>query len=211
MKKCILAAIVVTTIFSALSLRLMAGDTSEPAYPVEANAQERRAMLIKHRIMNACNRISRVDIDRENQITVVYTPRRVSDGNVWIVELFQATAQILTSITKVTTPDYPNVTIQAEIRTINMDAHERSAIGLTLNYPGDKFANINWDLFSPWDSGELPQYVVFHKLGTEPALKYCQTKHAKIHSMNFCSKFMIFQPLEKTLNLATLPLSTARQ
>ncbi|CRL51660.1 hypothetical protein PSHI_48530 [Pseudomonas sp. URMO17WK12:I11] len=150
--------------------------------------QERREMLFKHRIRNASNLISKVTIEHEREITVVYTPRRISDDSVWIVELFQAARQILMAISKVTVSSLPSVTIHAEIRTINMDAHEDSATGISLVYRGDKLSNINWDDFSLWDAGEQSEGVIFHKLGKKPALNYCQTEHGEKHSMLFCRK-----------------------
>ncbi|WP_156428529.1 hypothetical protein [Pseudomonas sp. URMO17WK12:I11] len=188
MKKFLLTGIAAITIFSAISLRLMAGDISEPTYPVNADMQERREMLFKHRIRNASNLISKVTIEHEREITVVYTPRRISDDSVWIVELFQAARQILMAISKVTVSSLPSVTIHAEIRTINMDAHEDSATGISLVYRGDKLSNINWDDFSLWDAGEQSEGVIFHKLGKKPALNYCQTEHGEKHSMLFCRK-----------------------
>lgn len=186
MKKFLLAGITAITIFSAVSLRLMAGDISEPTYPVNADTQERREMLLKHRIKNASNQISKVTFEHDRVITVVYTPRRISDDSVWIVELFQAVRQILMAISKVTVSFPPSVTIHAEIRTINMDAHQDSVTGISLIYRGDKLSNINWDHFSLWDSGEQSEGVIFHKLGKKPALKYCQTEQGEKHSLLFC-------------------------
>ncbi|UST72262.1 hypothetical protein NF675_14645 [Pseudomonas siliginis] len=188
MKKLLLTGIAAITIFSAVSLRLLAGDISEPPYPVNADAQKRHEILLKHRIRNASNLISKVTVEHEREITVIYTPKRISDDSVWIIELFQAAGQILKAISKVTVSSLPNVTIHAEIRTVNMDTHERSATGISLFYRGDKLSNINWDDFSLWDAGEQSEGVIFHKIGKKPALNYCQTEYGKKHSIFFCGK-----------------------